>query len=129
MRQLHPAPLRALDLRAGAAMVVAALAADGVSEIDETSHIERGYENIVEKLQALGADIRPRRDPHGPRHPRDLTKRCGKQATPAGPRLRPRFCAARRNLHRRGIQNTGMALFTTLYSGSSGNCGLVLHEG
>ena len=35
-----------------------ALAADGVSEIDETAHIERGYENIVEKLQALGADIR-----------------------------------------------------------------------
>ena len=31
---------------------------DGVSEIDETAHIERGYENIVEKLQALGADIR-----------------------------------------------------------------------
>ena len=56
--QLHPAPLRALDLRAGAAMVVAALSADGVSEIDETSHIERGYENIVEKLQGLGADIR-----------------------------------------------------------------------
>ena len=39
-------------------LVVAALAADGVTEIDETSHIERGYENIVEKLQALGADIR-----------------------------------------------------------------------
>ena len=37
---------------------MAALAADGVSEIDETAHIERGYENIVEKLQALGADIR-----------------------------------------------------------------------
>ena len=53
-----PAPLRALDLRAGAAMVMAALAADGVSEIDETVHIERGYENIVEKLQGLGADIR-----------------------------------------------------------------------
>ena len=56
--KLSPAPLRALDLRAGAAMVMAALAADGVSEIDETAHIERGYENIVEKLQALGADIR-----------------------------------------------------------------------
>ena len=56
--KLYPAPLRALDLRAGAAMVMAALAADGVSEIDETAHIERGYENIVEKLQALGADIR-----------------------------------------------------------------------
>ena len=55
---LHPAPLRATDLRAGAAMVMAALAADGTSEVDETIHIERGYENIVEKLQLLGADIR-----------------------------------------------------------------------
>lgn len=58
VKELHPAPLRATDLRAGAAMVMAALAADGVSEIDETIHIERGYENIVEKLQQLGADIR-----------------------------------------------------------------------
>lgn len=58
VKQLHPAPLRATDLRAGAAMVIAALAVDGVSEIDETTHIERGYENIVEKLQGLGADIR-----------------------------------------------------------------------
>ena len=63
--QLHPAPLRALDLRAGAAMVVAALSADGVSEIDETSHIERGYENIVEKLQGLGVDIRRAEVPVG----------------------------------------------------------------
>ena len=53
-----PACVKACDLRAGAAMVVAALAANGVSEIDETIHIERGYENIVEKLQLLGADIR-----------------------------------------------------------------------
>ena len=58
IKELRPAPLRATDLRAGAAMVVAALAANGVSEIDETIHIERGYENIVEKLQLLGADIR-----------------------------------------------------------------------
>ena len=39
-------------------MVMAALSADGISEVDETIHIERGYENIVEKLQLLGADIR-----------------------------------------------------------------------
>ena len=58
IKELRPAPLRATDLRAGAAMVVAALAANGVSEIDETIHLERGYENIVEKLQLLGADIR-----------------------------------------------------------------------
>ena len=55
---LQAAPLRASDLRAGAALVVAALGAKGTSEVDETSHIERGYENIVEKFQALGADIK-----------------------------------------------------------------------
>ena len=58
VEKLSPAPLRATDLRAGAALVVAALMADGTSEIEEIGHIERGYENIVEKLQALGADIR-----------------------------------------------------------------------
>ena len=56
--ELQPAPLRASDLRAGAALVMAALAANGTSEIDEISHIERGYEDLVEKLQGLGADIR-----------------------------------------------------------------------
>ena len=55
--KLNPAPLRASDLRAGAAMVVAALMADGTSEIEEIGHIERGYENIVEKLRGLGAEI------------------------------------------------------------------------
>ena len=38
-------------------MVVAALMADGTSEIEEIGHIERGYENIVEKLRGLGAEI------------------------------------------------------------------------
>ncbi len=50
--KLSPAPLRALDLRAGAAMVVAALMADGTSEIEEIGHIERGYENIVEAARS-----------------------------------------------------------------------------
>ena len=58
VKKLRPAPLRATDLRAGDAMIMAALSADGISEVDETIHIERGYENIVEKLQMLGADIR-----------------------------------------------------------------------
>lgn len=58
VQELLPAPMRASDLRAGAALVVAALAADGMSEVDEISHIERGYEDIVEKLRGLGADIR-----------------------------------------------------------------------
>ena len=57
VERLTPAPLRAPDLRAGAALVVAALMADGTSEVEEIGYIERGYENIVEKLRALGADI------------------------------------------------------------------------
>ncbi len=58
VHELQPAPVRAADLRAGAALVVAALSASGQSEIDEICHIERGYEDIVEKLQGLGADIK-----------------------------------------------------------------------
>lgn len=52
------APVSACDLRAGAALIVAALAANGITEIENVEHIERGYENIVEKLRGLGADVR-----------------------------------------------------------------------
>ncbi|MEA4912159.1 MAG: UDP-N-acetylglucosamine 1-carboxyvinyltransferase [Oscillospiraceae bacterium] len=52
------APVRATDLRAGAAMIIAGLVADGVTEIEDIYHIERGYEDIVRKLRALGADVR-----------------------------------------------------------------------
>lgn len=55
---LTAAPLKATDLRGGIAMVIAALAARGTTEIEEIQHIERGYEDIVEKLCLLGADIR-----------------------------------------------------------------------
>ena len=54
---LTGAPVHACDLRAGAAMIIAGLAAQGVTEIDGIHHIERGYETIVEKLASLGADI------------------------------------------------------------------------
>lgn len=50
--------VRALDLRAGAAMVIAGLAASGTTIIENVKHIERGYENIIEKLSNLGADIK-----------------------------------------------------------------------
>ena len=56
--QLMAAPVKAMDLRAGAAMVLAALAAKGTTEIEDIQYIERGYEDIVEKLRGLGADIR-----------------------------------------------------------------------
>jgi UDP-N-acetylglucosamine 1-carboxyvinyltransferase len=61
--QLTGAPIRACDLRAGAAMIVAGLAASGVTEVDHVYYIERGYEDIVEKLQKLGADIQSRTIP------------------------------------------------------------------
>ncbi|MBE7002803.1 MAG: UDP-N-acetylglucosamine 1-carboxyvinyltransferase [Ruminococcaceae bacterium] len=54
---LKPATVQAFDLRAGAAMVVATLAAPGTSEITGVQYIERGYEDIVGKLRSLGADI------------------------------------------------------------------------
>ena len=55
---LHEARVRAVDLRAGAAMIIAALAAEGKTEIEDIYHIERGYDNIVGKLSMIGADIR-----------------------------------------------------------------------
>ncbi len=55
---LTGAPVRACDLRAGAAMVIAGLAAHGITEVDCIHYIERGYEDIVRKLSGVGADIR-----------------------------------------------------------------------
>ncbi len=54
---LTGAPIQACDLRAGAALVIAALSAQGESEISGVQYIERGYEHIVEKLRKIGADI------------------------------------------------------------------------
>ncbi len=54
---LKGAPVRALDLRAGAAMIIAGLAAEGVTQVEDIQYIERGYESIVDKLVRLGADI------------------------------------------------------------------------
>lgn len=58
VEQLNAAPIRATDLRAGAAMLIAALCAQGVTHIEDIQHIERGYENVEDKLRALGADIK-----------------------------------------------------------------------
>lgn len=55
---LSGAKIQACDLRAGAAMVIAGLAAQGTTEVSRVYHIERGYEDIVRKLSGLGADIR-----------------------------------------------------------------------
>ncbi len=55
---LSAASVRAMDLRAGAAMVIAGLAANGTTEIENIQYIERGYEEMIGKLTELGADIR-----------------------------------------------------------------------
>ncbi len=55
--QLKGAPVKADDLRAGAAMIIAGLCAKGTTEIEDIIHIDRGYEDVVKKLTAVGADI------------------------------------------------------------------------
>lgn len=57
-KELTAAPVKATDLRAGVAMIIAALCAKGTTEISSIQYIERGYEEIIEKFSALGADIK-----------------------------------------------------------------------
>jgi len=57
VKELYGSPVKAMDLRAGAAMIIAGLIAHGATEIYDIHHIERGYENIVDKFKALGANI------------------------------------------------------------------------
>ncbi|WP_066649310.1 UDP-N-acetylglucosamine 1-carboxyvinyltransferase [Christensenella timonensis] len=58
VERLTGAPVRATDLRAGAALIVAGLMADGVTEIHNIKYVDRGYDHIEDKLKKLGADIR-----------------------------------------------------------------------
>ena len=55
---LHGAELHARDLRGGAALVLAALSAEGNSTVSGMNHIERGYDSFVPTLQALGAELK-----------------------------------------------------------------------
>ena len=58
VEQLYGATVAAHDLRAGAALVIAGLVAEGTTIVENIHFIERGYENLVEKFTALGASIR-----------------------------------------------------------------------
>ena len=62
VQRLSAAPVRALDIRAGAAMVIAALCADGVTEVADMQHVDRGYEDFEAKLEGLGAEVRRERE-------------------------------------------------------------------
>ena len=64
--KLYGAPVAACDLRAGAAMVIAGLCAEGTTEVEDVHYIERGYENFVGKLRGIGADIALVSDPDEP---------------------------------------------------------------
>ena len=57
VESLTGAPVKATDLRAGAALVLAGLIAEGQTEIGSVYHIDRGYDRIVDKLRGLGAEI------------------------------------------------------------------------
>ena len=56
--ELVGAPVRACDLRGGAALIIAALSANGVTEIYDSGHVERGYADIAGDLNRLGANIK-----------------------------------------------------------------------
>jgi len=58
VQRLSGAPVMATDLRASASLVLAGLVAEGATTIDRIYHLDRGYENIEEKLSGLGANIR-----------------------------------------------------------------------
>ena len=58
VESLSGAPVYATDLRAGAALIIAGISADGTTELYNLDHIDRGYENIEEKFRNLGADIK-----------------------------------------------------------------------
>jgi UDP-N-acetylglucosamine 1-carboxyvinyltransferase len=55
--ELSGAPVRATDIRAGVGLVLAGLVADGITEVSEIHHIDRGYVRFDEQLRALGADV------------------------------------------------------------------------
>ena len=57
VKKLQGANVRASDLRAGASLVIAALMAEGTTEIENLHHIDRGYENFESKLKSIGADV------------------------------------------------------------------------
>src|SRR3954463_9540956 len=60
--RLSGAPVRATDIRAGAALVLAGLVADGVTTVNDVSHVDRGYERFVESMRSLGARLERRTD-------------------------------------------------------------------
>jgi UDP-N-acetylglucosamine 1-carboxyvinyltransferase len=59
-KKLTGAPVMASDLRASAGLILAGLAAEGVTQVQRVYHLDRGYERIEEKLRTLGADVRRR---------------------------------------------------------------------
>jgi UDP-N-acetylglucosamine 1-carboxyvinyltransferase len=57
VKQLSSAPVVASDIRAGAGLVLAGLVSDGITFVEGAHHVDRGYPNFAQQLQALGADV------------------------------------------------------------------------
>ncbi len=58
VRRLSGAAVNATDLRSGAALVLAGLGAEGITEVHGTQHVDRGYERFEDQLLSIGADVR-----------------------------------------------------------------------
>ena len=58
VEKLYGAPVYSTDLRAGAALIIAGVAAEGITEIYNLEHIDRGYEDIEGRFRAIGANIK-----------------------------------------------------------------------
>jgi phosphoribosyl 1,2-cyclic phosphodiesterase len=133
VQALMGAPIRACDLRAGAAMVVAGLAACGVTEIDYVHHIERGYEDIVEKIRSIGGNIQVIELPTNPiRNPKRYSISCvrGSREKGTGRRHGRRPVLWHGEKRRNDLAEVGggrVMQLCTLASSSSGNCMLISH--
>jgi UDP-N-acetylglucosamine 1-carboxyvinyltransferase len=64
--RLSSAPVRATDIRAGAGLVIAALCADGITEVSHVHHIDRGYPDFIGDLRALGVAVQRAAAPEDP---------------------------------------------------------------
>ena len=77
--QLSSAPVWSTDIRAGAGLVLAGLAAEGVTEVHEVMHIDRGYPHFVEDLQKLGGQDRTGGGERPARRPADGPREAGSE--------------------------------------------------
>ena len=87
--RLSSAPVVATDIRAGAGLVLAGLVSDGITEVQDVHHVDRGYPDFVEQLRGLGAQVERTQRP-------GLTRQARERAARSAPGRRPRGTPGRR---------------------------------